>query len=68
MLFSMDLTLPFFSKLDPVHTLHPLYHSSQYALRYNLANIMVDGIWVVSVMLGGKQEYLKMSALQEALQ
>ena len=40
----MDLTIPFFSKLDPVHTLHPLYHSSQYALRYNLANIMVDGI------------------------
>ena len=46
-----------------------LYHiwglkaSDNYVLRY-LACVIVDGIWLVSVILDGKFKYLKMSALQ----
>ena len=36
--------------------------SAHYVLRY-LARVIVDGIWVVSVMIDGKCKYLKMSAL-----
>ena len=65
---SMYPTLQFFSKLDPVHTLNSVYDSAQYVLSYNLANIMVDRIWVMPVMVDGKQKYLKMFVLQQALQ
>ena len=37
--------------------------SAHYVLRY-LASVIVDGIWLVSVMVDGKYKYLKMSALQ----
>ena len=65
---SMYPTLQFFSKLDSVHTLNSVYDSAQYVLSYNLANIMVDRIWVMPVMVDGKQKYLKMFVLQQALQ
>ena len=35
---------------------------AHYVLRY-LATVIVDGIWLVSVMVDGKCKYLKMSAL-----
>ena len=37
--------------------------SAHYVLRY-LASVIVDGIWLVSVMVDGKYKYLKMPALQ----
>ena len=37
--------------------------SAQYVLRY-LASVIVDGIWLVSVIVDRKCKYLKMSALQ----
>ena len=37
--------------------------SAYYVLRY-LASVIVDGVWLVSVMVDGKYKYLKMSALQ----
>ena len=30
-----------------------------------LASVIVDGIWLVSIMVDGKYKYLKMSALQQ---
>ena len=37
--------------------------SAHNVLRY-LGSVIVDGIWLVSVMVDGKYKYLKMSALQ----
>ena len=37
--------------------------SAHYVLRY-LGSVIVDVIWLVSVMVDGKSKYLKMSALQ----
>ena len=37
--------------------------SAQYVLRY-LASVIVDGVWLVSVIVDRKCKYLKMSALQ----
>ena len=37
--------------------------SAHYVLRY-LASVIIDGIWLVSIMVDGKYKYQKMSALQ----
>ena len=39
------------------------FKASAHYVRY-LASAIVDGIWLVSVMVDGKQKYLKISALQ----
>ena len=55
------MSLSYLSNDDGPHK--KINWSTHYVLRY-LASVIVDGIWLVSVMADGICKYLKMSALQ----